>query len=103
MSKAQLVSRVQQRGQITIPVEIRQEWGLEEGDVVTFEKTDLGVYLIPQRLVALRALDRIGQALKDRGITLEEMIEDGRAIRGEIVKEKYGIADDSEDYNRQGK
>lgn len=97
MSKAQLVSRVQQRGQITIPAEIRQEWGLEEGDLVAFERTDQGVYLIPQRLVALRALDRIGQALNERGITLEEMIEDGRAVRGEIVREKYGIADEEED------
>ena len=43
-----------------------------------------------------RALDQIGAALRERGETLESMIESGREIRGELLKELYGI-DASED------
>ena len=44
-----------------------------------------------QEVIAMNALDRIGEALKARGITLEQMIESGREIRGQLVEEKYGI------------
>jgi hypothetical protein len=37
------------------------------------------------------ALDRIGKALKERGVTLEELIESGREVRGQIIEEEYGL------------
>jgi uncharacterized protein YdeI (YjbR/CyaY-like superfamily) len=37
------------------------------------------------------ALDRIGAVLKERGLTLDEMIESGREIRGQITEEAYGV------------
>lgn len=37
------------------------------------------------------ALDRIGEALRATGVTLEELIESGREIRGQLIAEKYGI------------
>ena len=39
------------------------------------------------------ALDGIGEALRATGVTLEELIETGREIRWEIIKEKYGLAE----------
>ena len=36
-------------------------------------------------------LDRIGEALRATGVTLEELIESGREIRGELIAEEYGI------------
>jgi len=36
-------------------------------------------------------LDRIGEALRATGVTLEELIESGREIRGQLIAEKYGI------------
>ena len=37
----------------------------------------------PQEVAVMHILDQIGQALKERGIDLEELIESGREIRGE--------------------
>lgn len=85
------LSKVQQKGQVTIPVEIRRKWGLEKGDRVAFVETEEGVLISPQEVIAMEALDRIGEALKERGITLEEMIESGREIRGQLIEEEYGI------------
>jgi len=90
------LSKVQKKGQVTIPVEIREKWGLEQGDLVAFLETEQGVLIRPQEVVAMQALDRIGEALKKRGITLDELIEDGREIRGQLLEEEYGISVDDE-------
>lgn len=41
---------------------------------------------------ANRLLDAIGDALRERGVTLDELIEEGREERGAIFAEKYGLA-----------
>ena len=89
------LSKVQAKGQVTIPAEIREKLGLEKGDLVAFIETEHGVLISPQEVVAMDALDQIGQALKERGIDLQEMIESGREIRGQLLKEEYDL--DAED------
>ena len=51
MPSALKVSRVQKKGQVTIPVEIRQKLGLAEGDLVAFIETQEGVVISPQTIV----------------------------------------------------
>lgn len=85
------LSAVQEKGQITIPITIRKKLGLKKGDLVAFIETKQGVVISPQETLAMGALDRIGDALKKRGVRLDELIESGRKMRGQIVKEKYGI------------
>ena len=78
------LSRVQAKGQVTIPIEIRRKLGLEKGEVIAFVETERGILISPQEVVAMEALGRIGEALEDRGISLDEMIASGRKIRGEL-------------------
>ena len=85
------LSKVQAKGQITIPVEIRQKLGLEKGDVVAFVETERGVLISPQEVVAMEALEQIGEALKEQGISLEEMIESSREIRGRRDQSASGL------------
>ena len=42
------------------------------------------------------ALRRLGEALRERGITPEELIASGRKIRGALVDELYGLFDQEE-------
>jgi AbrB family looped-hinge helix DNA binding protein len=51
-------SRVQKRGQVTIPIEIRQRMGLEEGDLVAFIETPQGVLLSPQALMPTQPMSQ---------------------------------------------
>ena len=67
------LATVQKRGQVTIPIEMRRKWGIEEGGVVAFVETEEGILISPREVLAMEALERIGQALKEQGITLEEM------------------------------
>ena len=76
---------VQKRGQVTIPIELRRKLGIEEGGVVAFIETKDGILISPREVLAMDALDRIGEVLKEQGISLEELIESGREIRGRMV------------------
>ncbi len=87
--------RVQEKGQVTLPTEIREKLGLKKGDLVSVVETNEGILITPQQVVANKALDKLGEALKGKGLSLEELIESGREIRGQMVKEKYGINPDS--------
>jgi len=88
------LSRLQERGQVTIPLEIREKLGLEPGDMIAFVETDYGIVISPQEMVAMDALDKIGALLKEKGITIDELIESGREIRGELIEKEYGLSED---------
>jgi AbrB family looped-hinge helix DNA binding protein len=45
------LSRVQRKGQVTIPREMRLRFGIEEGDFVAFVETDEGILIAPQKVV----------------------------------------------------
>lgn len=86
--------RVQAKGQVTIPTKIRKKLNLKKGDMVSFVETKDGVLIKPAEVLLTETLDEIGKALKKEGITLEEWIERGREIRGQLLEEMYGLKDE---------
>ncbi len=84
--------RIQEKGQVTIPTEIRKKLGLKQGDLVAVMETPDGVFITPQQVVAAKALDSIGDILKEKGLSLDELIASGRQIRGDILQEAYGTS-----------
>ncbi len=88
--------RVQEKGQVTLPTEVRKRFGLKKGDLVAVSSTEDGILITPQEVIAQRALYQLGEILKERGLSLDELIESGREIRGELLKEQYGIDPDAD-------
>jgi AbrB family looped-hinge helix DNA binding protein len=86
---------VQEKGQVTIPSEIREKLGLKKGDFVAFVETEQGVLITPREVVATEALEKIAALLKEKGITLEELIVSGRELRGKLIEEDYGAKPDA--------
>ena len=86
--------RVQAKGQVTIPTRIRRKLNIKKGDMVSFVETKDGVLIKPAEVIITEALDELGKALKEQGITLEEWIERGREIRGQLLEEMYGLKDE---------
>jgi AbrB family looped-hinge helix DNA binding protein len=80
---------IQENGQITLPADWRRRYGLKKGDAVVFKETEEGLLISPKEAQVLSLLDEIGESLKAKGITLEELIESGREIRQELYEEKY--------------
>ncbi len=85
--------RVQEKGQVTLPRAVRKKLNLKKGDLVTFVETPEGIVIKPAAVVANEALDEIGRALQAKGVTLDDLLERGREIRGQLAKEKYGLTD----------
>ena len=89
---AQKTVRVQEKGQVTLPADVRRSLGIKKGDLVAVTQTNDGILITPQQTVATRTLDEIGAILREQGLTLEDLIESGREARSEILDERYGIA-----------
>ena len=85
--------RVQEKGQVTLPADVRRRLGLKKGDLVAVVETPEGVLITPQEVVATKALAEIGAALQAQGLSLDDMIESGRQIRDELFREQYGHLD----------
>lgn len=92
--------RVQEKGQVTLPAEVRKHLGMKKGDLVAVTETPDGVLITPRSALLIKemdkALDEIGAALREQGLTLEDMIERGRVIREELYREQYGSGSDDE-------
>jgi AbrB family looped-hinge helix DNA binding protein len=89
--------RIQEKGQVTLPADVRRKLGLKKGDLVAVQATEEGVLITPQEVLAMRTLDRIGEALKKRGLSLEDLVDSGREIRGQIAREEHDVSPDEED------
>jgi AbrB family looped-hinge helix DNA binding protein len=85
------LARVQEKGQVTLPADVRRRLGLKKGNLVTITEVEDGILISPSEGVATRALDRIGRILAAQGTSLEELIESGRDVRGELISERYGL------------
>lgn len=90
MANPRLV-RIQEKGQVTLPTALRKHLGIKKGDFVAVTETPDGILITPQEVLATRTLERLGEALREQGLTLEELIESGREERGQLLEERYGL------------
>jgi AbrB family looped-hinge helix DNA binding protein len=85
--------RMQEKGQVTIPTAIRKKLGLKRGDLLAVVETPEGVFITPQQVLASEAFDRIGNILKEQGLSLDVLMAAGRQTRGELLQEAYDITE----------
>lgn len=78
-------------GTVELPPELLAKYGLKAGDEIVVVETEAGLLVSPRGQLIEKLLDQIGNSLAAKGITLEVLMERGRGIRGELLKERYGI------------
>ncbi len=88
------VYAIQENGQVTLPAEWREKYGLKKGDMVSFTETAEGLLITPKKLLALNLFAELEEALHEKGITLEQLLDAGQDIRQEIYDEKYKTPSD---------
>ena len=83
--------RISLRGkrQVTLPAELCEALGVGPGDSFDARVEGETIVLTPSRKVALDALKELRRALKEAGVTEEELLESGREVRKELVREKW--------------
>jgi AbrB family looped-hinge helix DNA binding protein len=92
---SEMLARLQEKGQVTIPSRIRKKFKLKKGDLVIFEETEAGIMIRPAEVIVTDALDEIGKALQAKGITLEEIMERGRVLRDGPITSEYHLDDNA--------
>ena len=68
--------QIRRKGLITLPVELRRQYDLSEGDVFTLVDLGDGSFLLNTRVSQVARMgDQVARLMEEEGVTLEEMLE----------------------------
>ena len=82
--------QIRGKGTVTLPIELRRKYGLEEGDVITL--IDLGggsILLTPFVTRVDRLGDRVAQAMTEEEVSLDEILTALDEERERYYQERY--------------
>ncbi len=75
--------------QITLPRHICDQLGIEPGDMLELTMDGSTLMARPKRAAALEALKEVREAFKRSGITEAELLDTGRKVRQQLVKQRH--------------
>ena len=82
--------QIRRKGVITLPVELRKRYGLNEGDVFTLEDLGDGSFLLLPRVSRVASLgDRVAQMMEEEGISTKEILRTLEEEREDYYREHY--------------
>jgi AbrB family looped-hinge helix DNA binding protein len=85
--------QVRQRGTLTLPIEVREKYGIQPGD--TFRLTDLDgtLVLTPMAPMVPELAREIERMRQEAGLSIEELLASLREQRERYYQECYAAAD----------
>jgi bifunctional DNA-binding transcriptional regulator/antitoxin component of YhaV-PrlF toxin-antitoxin module len=82
--------QIRSKGTLTLPIELRRKYGLDEGDVITLIDMGDGSFLLTPIVTQIDRLgDRVAKAMADEGVTLDEILVALDEERGRYYQERY--------------
>jgi AbrB family looped-hinge helix DNA binding protein len=81
---------IRDKRQVTLPRDICNQLGIEEGDSLTVYVEGDRLIAKPRKNVAIDALKELQKLFKDSEVTEKEMLKTSRLIRKDLVKKHYG-------------
>ena len=76
-----MVTKMREKGQITIPANIRESLHLSRDSVLSVSRVGDGILLTPKPSVFESVSEKFSKAAKTKGITLEDLLRDLKDIR----------------------
>ena len=76
-----MVTHMREKGQVTIPVDIRESLHLSKDSVLSIVKVGNGILLTPKVSAFESFAEKFSKEAKEKGISLEELLRDLRKIR----------------------
>lgn len=83
-------SHIRERGQLTIPKEVREKGALHDGEAVTIIPIGDSILVTPHKLGLEEARREIRKLMKRAGVTAEELIGGLEEERAKVFEETYG-------------
>jgi bifunctional DNA-binding transcriptional regulator/antitoxin component of YhaV-PrlF toxin-antitoxin module len=84
------IVRLSEKGQLTIPSEYRREHELDRDSTLAVIQMGDALISAPIDEVLTKITERMEEAMRGAGVTVEELMEDKLAARAEIVREEFG-------------
>jgi bifunctional DNA-binding transcriptional regulator/antitoxin component of YhaV-PrlF toxin-antitoxin module len=76
---------------VVLPADLRERLGLTPQDQVWVLETDYGLLFMSRQAMLDHDRELVDAELRKQGLSLDELIESGREIRSDLLKELYGI------------
>lgn len=76
-----MTTRIRNKGQVTIPVRVRQALKLSENDLLSIARVGDAVLLYPQPSTFESVANKFSKQARRRSITLEMLLKDLRKVR----------------------
>ncbi len=86
--------QVRQRGNVTLPIDIRKRYKVQDGDTYRLIDLDGLLVLSPMAPMLPELAREIERARLEAGLSMDEMLKGLREQRTQYVAEKYGITND---------
>lgn len=82
--------QIRGKGAVTLPIELRRKYGLDEGDIITLIDLGDGSFLLTPKVTKVDRLgDRVAQAMTKEGISLDEILTALDEERERYYQERY--------------
>jgi bifunctional DNA-binding transcriptional regulator/antitoxin component of YhaV-PrlF toxin-antitoxin module len=82
--------QIRTKGSLTLPVELRRKYGLNEGDIMTLVDLGDGAFVLYSGVTAVDRLgDRVAQLMAEEGVSLDEVLEALDEERQRYYQERY--------------
>lgn len=82
--------QIRSKGTVTLPVELRRKYGLDEGDVITLIDLGDGSFLLTPIVTQVDRLgDRVARAMAEAGVSEDELLAALDEERERYYQERY--------------
>ncbi|HSF83592.1 MAG TPA: AbrB/MazE/SpoVT family DNA-binding domain-containing protein [Anaerolineales bacterium] len=85
-----VVIQVRDRGVITLPADLREKYGIENGDIFRLVDLDGMFVLTPMVPIVPELAREIEQVRLEAGVSIEDLLQGLREQRQRYTTEKYG-------------
>lgn len=84
------VLQIRGKGTVTLPIEFRRKYGIDEGDVITLIDLGDGSFLLTPIITQVDRLgDRVARTIAEAGVSEEEILEALDEERERYYQERY--------------
>lgn len=82
--------QIRGKGTVTLPIELRRKYGLDEGDIITLIDLGDGSFLITPIVTLVDRLgDRVAETMADEGVSLDDILTVLDEERERYYQEQY--------------